>query len=67
MGKCYGSETYNRLRRDGLSWHRQYIPIITLIEKIKLPMIVSARLANIPKSGQAIAANFSAEQFFFEK
>jgi len=62
-----GSETYNRLRRDGLSWHRQYIPIITLIEKIKLPMIVSARLANIPKSGQAIAANFSAEQFFFEK
>jgi peptide/nickel transport system substrate-binding protein len=62
-----GSEEYNRLRRDGLSWHRQYIPIITIVEKIKLPMIVSARLGNIPKSGQAIAANFSVEQIFFEK
>lgn len=62
-----GSEEYNRLRRDGFAWHRQYIPIITIVEKIKLPMIVSARLGNIPKSGQAIAANFSAEQIFFEK
>ena len=62
-----GLEEYNRLRRDGLAWHRQYIPIITIVEKIKLPMIVSARLGNIPKSGQAIAANFSAEQIFFEK
>jgi len=62
-----GSDEYNRLWREGLAWHKQYLPLITIVEKVKYPMIVSARMGNIPRSGFAIAANFSAEQFFYEK
>ena len=62
-----GSEEYNKLWREGLAWHKQYLPLITIVEKVKYPMIVSARMGNVPRSGFAIAANFSAEQFFYEK
>lgn len=37
------------------------------IENVKQPLIVSAKLGNIPEKGFAIAANFSGEQFFFKK
>jgi len=62
-----GSDEYKKLWKEGLLWHKQYLPLITIVEKVKYPMIVSARLGNIPRSGFAIAGNFSAEQFFFEK
>lgn len=62
-----GSEEYIKLWRDGVAWHKQYIPMLTVAERIKQPLIVSARLGNVPKSGYTIAANYSVEQFFFEK
>ncbi|CAG7617602.1 ABC transporter substrate-binding protein [Paenibacillus allorhizosphaerae] len=37
------------------------------IENVKQPLIVNAKLGNIPEKGFAIAANFSGEQFFFKK
>jgi peptide/nickel transport system substrate-binding protein len=62
-----GSEEYIRLWKEGIIWHKQYLPLIPVVEKVKQPLIVSARMKNIPRSGFAIAANFSAEQFFYEK
>lgn len=40
-----------------------YFPIV---EKAKYPLITSARFGNVPRSGQAIAANMYAEQFFYK-
>lgn len=37
-----------------------------LAEKVNYAMIVSAKLGNIPQSGQAIGADYSGEQFFFK-
>lgn len=37
------------------------------IENVKQPLIVNAKLGNVPEKGFAIAANFSGEQFFFRK
>jgi peptide/nickel transport system substrate-binding protein len=37
------------------------------IENVKQPMIVNAKLGNVPHDGFAIAADFSGEQFFFKK
>ena len=62
-----GSPEYKKLRAEGLEWHKTYLPLITIVEKVKYPMIASERLGNIPRSGYAIAANFSGEQFFFKK
>jgi len=62
-----GSEEYVKLWREGIAWHREYLPLITIVEKVKQPLIASVRMANIPSSGFAIAANFSAEQFFYER
>ncbi len=39
---------------------------MNLVENVAYPMVVSADLGNIPHSGQAIAANYSGEQFFFK-
>jgi len=61
-----GSKEYNKLWAEGIAWHKQYLPIIP-ITKVTGPIIVSARMGNVPRSGFAIAANFSAEQFFYEK
>jgi len=46
--------------------HKSYFYFNTVGDN-KLPLIVSARLENIPQSGFGIAANYSAEQFFFKK
>jgi peptide/nickel transport system substrate-binding protein len=41
---------------------------IVALEKIKQPLIVNAKLGNVPSSEcVAIAADFSGEQFFFKK
>ncbi|PZE19512.1 ABC transporter substrate-binding protein [Paenibacillus xerothermodurans] len=37
------------------------------IENVKQPLIVNAKLGNIPEKGFAIAADFSGEQFFFKQ
>jgi peptide/nickel transport system substrate-binding protein len=41
--------------------------IIITCQNTGYPMIVSQKLRNIPTSGFAISANFSAEQFYFEE
>lgn len=40
---------------------------MNLVENVAYPMVVSAELGNIPHSGQAIAANYSGEQFYFRQ
>ncbi len=40
--------------------------IIPIAEKVNYAMVYSAKLGNIPKSGQAIGADYSGEQFFFQ-
>lgn len=62
-----GSAEYDRLKKAGQDWHHKWVPQITIVEKVKYPMITSADLGNVPESGYAIAANFSGEQFYFKK
>jgi len=62
-----GSEEYNKLWREGLAWHKQYIPVISIVENAKYPAAISARMGNVPRSGPMIATTFSVEQFFYEK
>jgi len=40
---------------------------LPIADKVKIPMIVSKRLGNVPYKGFTIAANYSMEQFFFKK
>lgn len=47
--------------------HYDNIYIIPMVEKAGYPMIVNENLRNIPHSGQAIAANYSGEQFYYEE
>ncbi len=61
-----GSDEYFKLKEEGYAWHRENLPLLTMVEKVKYPMIASQRLANIPRSGYAIAANFSAEQVYYK-
>jgi peptide/nickel transport system substrate-binding protein len=37
------------------------------IDNVKQPLVINAKLRNVSDKGFAIAANFSAEQFFFKK
>jgi len=60
-----GSEEYNQLKEAGFAWDRENLPLITVVENVKYPMIASENLRNIPQAGFAIAANFSGEQLFF--
>ncbi|MGC8889532.1 MAG: ABC transporter substrate-binding protein [bacterium] len=62
-----GSDEDKKLWRESLVWHKQYLPVVTITEKIKVPMIVSTRIKNVPRSGFAIGANYSVVQFFYEK
>lgn len=64
-GEVPGSTEYNRLYESGLEWHRANLPIITVVERAKQPLIVSQRLRNIPSGGFSIAANFAAEQLYY--
>ncbi|MGC8972508.1 MAG: hypothetical protein ACP5K2_10040 [bacterium] len=62
-----GSSEYNEVNRKIRELEYKYIPAIYITEKVKYPLIASAKLGNVPTSGYAIAANFSVEQFFFRK
>jgi peptide/nickel transport system substrate-binding protein len=61
-----GSAEYNKLVQDGLKWTRDNLPLINFVEKVKYPMIVSAKLGNVPTGGYAIAADFSIIQMYFK-
>lgn len=62
-----GSDEYNALKEAGFAWDRENLPLITVVENVKYPMIANQNLGNIPKAGFAIAANFSGEQLFFDQ
>ncbi len=62
-----GSDEYNQIKAEEYAWVRENLPVINFVEQVKYPMIASQKLGNIPKSGYAIAANFSAEQFFYKQ
>jgi peptide/nickel transport system substrate-binding protein len=63
-----GSDEYNAIVAEGLKWTRDNLPYVNLVEHVKYPMIVNAKLGNVPPSGApayAIGANFSIVQMFF--
>lgn len=62
-----GSDEYNKLKEEGFAWHRANLPEITLVENVKYPMIVSARMGNVASHGYAIAQNFAGEQLFYRE
>jgi peptide/nickel transport system substrate-binding protein len=62
-----GSDEYMAVVAEGTQWCRDNLPYINYVENVKYPMIVSVRLGNVPRSGFAIAANFSGEQLFFNE
>lgn len=66
-GVVPGTEEYNELRERGFQWHRDNLPMITLVENVKYPLIISARMGNVASSGFAIAQNFAGEQFFYKE
>jgi peptide/nickel transport system substrate-binding protein len=47
--------------------HYDYIYMFPLAEKVNYAMLVSSKLGNVPQSGQAIGADYSGEQFFFNE
>ncbi len=62
-----GSKDYIEATKKARELEYKYIPAIYITEKVKYPLIASAKLGNVPTSGYAIAANFAVEQFFFRK
>ena len=62
-----GTDEYNALRERGFQWHRDNLPMITIVEGVKYPLIISARMGNVASNGYAIAQNFSGEQFFYKE
>jgi peptide/nickel transport system substrate-binding protein len=61
-----GSDEYKKIVAEGTQWCRDNLPYINYVENVKYPMVVSAKLGNVPQTGFAIAANFSGEELFFK-
>ncbi len=66
-GVVPGTDEYNQLKEQGYQWHRDNLPMITLVEQVKYPLIISARMGNVASNGYAIAQNFAGEQFFYKE
>jgi len=66
MSALPGSPEYAQLNQDALAWNRDNLPSLTLVEAAKQPLIVSQALRNVPSGDFTIAANFSAEQLFYD-
>lgn len=66
-GLVPGTAEYNAMLEEGYAWERANLPMITLVEKVKYPLIISARMGNVASAGFAIAQNFSGEQFFYKE
>ncbi|HRA65393.1 MAG TPA: ABC transporter substrate-binding protein [Caldilinea sp.] len=62
-----GSDEFNQLKEDSFAWVRENLPAITIVEKVKYPMIAAANLRNVAEGGYAIASNFAGEQLWFEQ
>jgi peptide/nickel transport system substrate-binding protein len=66
-GVVPGTDEYNQLKEQGYQWHRENLPMITVVEQVKYPLIISARMGNVASAGYAIAQNFAGEQFFYRE
>ena len=62
-----GSDEFNKLKEDTFAWARTNLPVITIVEKVKYPMIAAQNLRNVADAGYAIASNFAGEQLWFEQ
>lgn len=62
-----GSDEFNQLKEDTFAWSRANLPMITIVEKVKYPMIAAQNLRNVAEGGYAIASNFAGEQLWFEQ
>jgi peptide/nickel transport system substrate-binding protein len=65
-----GSDEYNAIVAEGLKWTSENLPYINLVEHVKIPIIVDAKLSNVPPSGALaydIAVGFSVVQMYFNK
>ena len=62
-----GSDAYNKQIQAEYKWCRDNLPYINYVEFVKYPLIVNAKLKNVPVGGYAIAANFSVVQMYFDK
>ncbi len=62
-----GSPEYKEADEKAKAIEYEYVPAIYITEKVKYPVIASAKLGNVPTSGYGIAANFAVEQFFFRR
>ena len=60
-----GSEEFNALKEDTFAWSRADLPMITIVEQVKYPMIAAQNLRNVANAGYAIASNFAGEQLWF--
>jgi peptide/nickel transport system substrate-binding protein len=64
-----GSDEYNKINEEAAQWTRDNLNYINLVEHVKYPLVVNAKLGNVPPSGSpvyAIAANFSIVQMYFK-
>ena len=55
-GAVSGSDEYNAIVAEGLKWTRDNLPYINLVEHVKYPMIVNAKLGNVPPTGAPVYA-----------
>jgi peptide/nickel transport system substrate-binding protein len=67
MKSLPGSSEWKDIEKKTNDLEYKYVPAIYITERVKVPLIASAKLGNVPTSGYAIAANFAVEQFFFRK
>lgn len=62
-----GSDEFNKLKEETFAWSRANLPMITIVEQVKYPMIAAKNLRNVATAGYAIASNFAGEQLWFEQ
>ena len=65
---CYArpSDEDQKLVQQLYKLYKDNLWVFPLAEKVNYAMVGSTKLGNMPKSGQAIGANYSGEQFFFK-
>lgn len=62
-----GSEEFNQLKEETFAWSRANLPVITIVEQVKYPMIANKKLNNVASAGYAIASNFAGEQLWYSE
>ncbi len=60
------SDVDKKLKDDMYKNYAENAWIFPLAEKVNYAMVASSKLGNMPKSGQAIGADYSMEQFYFK-